>query len=177
MTERSVEALAVPYDPTAADERVARRRRQFRMRLISLGISLVIMTIFYLWRGHELAGVWMVVVYALVIVIGLAWAAVFWVGHRIAKQERADVGQGTALRIDRSGVELAGTFVAWPQVTGLAAAKGGFLRADRLQLSRADGPPVSIAFEAMPVRPATIDQTARAYSGGRHGVDLSELDS
>ena len=177
MTERSVESLAAPYDPAAVDERVRRRKQQFRMRLISLGISIVIMTVFYLWRRQEMSGAWIAIVYGLVIAIGLAWAAVYWFGYRLAQRERAELGQGLALRIDRTGVELAGTFVAWPQVAGLAAVKGGFMRAERLQLNRVDGEPVSVAFEAIPVRPATIDQTARAYSAGRHGVDLSELDS
>ena len=177
MTERSVEALAVPYDSQAADERVARRKQQLRMRLISLGITVVIMVGFYLWRGQELSGGLFIAGYVLVFLVAFGWLAFHWIGLRIAREERAEVGQGTALRIDRTGVELAGTFAAWPQIAGLAAVKGGFLRADRLQLNRTDGEPVSVALEALPVRPATIDQTARAYSAGRHGVDLSELDS
>lgn len=177
MTDRSVEALAVPYDSTAADQRVARRRQQIKMRLISLGITVVIMIIFYLWRREEMAGSFFLVGYLLVFAIAFGWLAFHYIGYRIAQRERADVGQGVALRIDRTGVELAGTFAPWPQVAGLAAVKGGFLRAERLQLSRTDGEPVSVAFEAMAVRPATIDQSARAYSAGRHGVDLSELDS
>ncbi|WP_152365625.1 hypothetical protein [Microlunatus speluncae] len=177
MTESSVEALAVPYDTQAADERVARRRQQLRMRLISLGITVVVMIVFYLWQGRSMSGGLFIAGYVLVFAVALGWLAFCWIGLRIARQERAEVGQGTALRIDRVGVELAGTFAAWPQIVGLAAVKGGFLRAERLQLNRTDGEPVSVAFEAMPVRPATIDQTARAYSAGRHGVDLSELES
>lgn len=177
MTDRSVEALAVPYDPTAADNRVVRRKQQLRARLISLGITLVIMTVFYVWRRDDLTGPWVIAIYSAVIVIALAWIVVCWVGLRLARQERAEVGQGLALRIDRTGVELAGTFVGWPQLAGLAVVKGGFLRAERLELRRTDGEPVSVALEAMAVKPATLDQTARAYSAGRHGVDLSELDS
>ncbi len=177
MTERSVEALAVPYDAQAADQRVARRKQQLRMRLISLGITVVIMIGFYLWRGQEMGGGWFIGAYVLVFLIAFGWLAFYWIGLRIARRERAEVGQGTALRIDRTGVELAGTFVTWPQVAGLAVVKGGFLRAERLQLTPTGGEPVSVALEAMAVRPATIDQTARAYSAGRHGVDLSELDS
>lgn len=177
MTDRSVEALAVPYDSKAADDRVARRRQQIKMRLISLGITVVVMIIFYLWRRQDLTGAFFVIGYVLVFVIAFAWLAFHWIGYKLAQRERAEVGQGTALRIDRTGVELAGVFAAWPQVAGLAAVKGGFFRAERLQLARTDGEPVSVAFEALGVRPATIDQTARAYSSGRHGVDLSELDS
>lgn len=177
MTERGVEELAVPYDPKAADDRVARRRGQFRMRLISLGITVVIMVGFYIWRRDIMSGAAFIGVYAFVFLIAIAWAVVFWIGYRYAQRERADVGQGIALRIDRNGVELAGTFTPWGQVIGLAAVSGGLGRADRLQLTRHDGEPISVAFEAMNVRPATIDQTARAYSAGRHGVDLSQLDS
>lgn len=177
MTDRGVEALAVPYDPKPADERMARRRSQFRMRLISLGITVVIMIVIYLWQGRDLAGPGFFVIYALVFAIAVAWAVVYGVGYRMAKQERAGVGTGTALRIDRTGVELAGTFTPWAEVVALAVVGAGPFRAPQLQVSRSTGEPVSVALEAMDVRPATIDQTARAYSAGRHGVDLSQLDS
>jgi len=36
---------------------------------------------------------------------------------------------------------------------------------------------LTVPLDQIDVRPATLDLTARAYSGGRHGVDLQALDS
>jgi hypothetical protein len=39
------------------------------------------------------------------------------------------------------------------------------------------GSQASVSFEQIPTYPATLDTTARAFSGGRHGVDLTALDN
>jgi hypothetical protein len=69
-------------------------------------------------------------------------------------------------------------YVPWPEVVSLAAVRGrGIGAAPLLQLTRTSGPPLTVPFEQLSSRPATLDMTARAYSGGRHGIDLSAFDN
>jgi hypothetical protein len=62
-------------------------------------------------------------------------------------------------------------------VVSIKVVKGGVGRSPRLELSRTNAGPGSVALDQISVHPATLDSTARAYSGGRHGVDLEALDN
>jgi hypothetical protein len=99
------------------------------------------------------------------------------VAYLLARRELRQVGLGTALRIGRPGVEIRGTFVPWPEVQSLAAVKGKMGRSADLELTRVNGEKFRVPLDQMQVRPATLDLTARAYSAGRHGVDLAALES
>ncbi len=55
--------------------------------------------------------------------------------------------------------------------------KGGLGRGPVLRLTLADGRQVGVGLDQISVFPATLDSTARAFSGGRHGVDLTALDN
>lgn len=172
-----IEELKVLFDPTQAQAKVVRRHRLMRSRLVSLVITVVFLVVIYVWKRDQLSGAGFIAVYALVLAVSVAWFVVYLVGYRRAQRELTQVGIGLAIRIGRPGVELRGVHVAWPEVVSLAAVKGGLGQSPRLQLTRTNGQPVSVPFDQIDVRPATLDLTARAYSGGRHGVDLHALES
>jgi hypothetical protein len=59
----------------------------------------------------------------------------------------------------------------------VAAVKPGVGRPVELRLTLVDGRRAAVDFEQITVFPATLDTTVRAFSAGRHGVDLSALDN
>lgn len=148
-----------------------------RSRLISLGITIVVMLGIYLWRRHEQQEVGYIAVYAVVLGLSLAWLAVTLVAFLRARSDLAAVGSGVALRIGPPGIELATLFVPWPEVASVVTVKGGLDRAPALQLTSTSGARARVPLDQISVFPATLDGATRAYSGGRHGVDLSALDN
>jgi hypothetical protein len=86
------------------------------------------------------------------------------------------MGTGIAVRIGRSGVQVGDAFAYWKQVAALKVVKGGAGRSERLRMEFAGGK-VEVPLDQLDVRPASLDTTARAYSAGRHGVDLTALDA
>lgn len=178
MSTGGVEELAVDYDARPAQARAHRWRRLFRSRLVSLGITVVVLIALAVWQQDRVSGnhTPFVVLYVVVLTIGVGWAAISYAAYRMARRVAAAVGEGVAVRINRAGVELAGQFAAWPDITELTTVKGRWPTGPRLCL-RTGGAPVTVPLEQLDVRPATLDSTARAYSGGRHGVDLTALDT
>jgi hypothetical protein len=172
-----IQELVVPYDAGLLAHKVARRRQQMRSRLISFGITIAVLVIFYLWQRDQLRGAGIVVIYVLVLLVSFAWFAVFLIGYLRARQELARVGSGTAVRIGPPGIQVAGLAASWNEVATLGAVKGGLGRSALLQLNLTDGRHATVPFEQLSVFPATLDSTARAFSGGRFGVDLSALDT
>ena len=80
--------------------------------------------------------------------------------------------QGVALRIGRAGVQVADVFAYWPQISGLRVVKGRVGRSPRFRMEHSGGF-ADVPLDQLGVLPATLDTTARAYSAGRHGVDLT----
>lgn len=172
------EELVVPYDPAPAAARVQRWRRLLRSRLISLGISVVLLIFIFIWQRDRLTAnpVGTVLVYGVVLIAGLAWAVFCWVALRRSQRSVAVGGQGVALRVTRAGVEVAGRALGWGQLAALTTARGRWPSGPVLRAVSTDGSYVEVPMEALPVLPASLDSTVRAYSGGRHGLDLSSLD-
>jgi hypothetical protein len=174
---RPIDELNIPFDPTQVEAKVARRRRMMRSRVTSLVITAIFLAVIYFWQRDQLSGAGFVGLYAVVLAVSVSAFVVSLVGYRRARKELTQIGTGVALRIGRPGVELRGCYVAWSEVVSLAAVKGGLGQSARLQLTRTNGEPLTVPLDQIDVRPATLDLTARAYSGGRHGVDLQALDS
>lgn len=174
----SIDELVVPYDPAPAWARVQRWRRQFRSRLISLGISVLLLIVIFVWQRERLIANPMgtIVVYAVVLLAGMAWALFCWIALRRSQRAANGLGQGVALRVNRSGIELAGRQIGWMQLGSLTTAKGTWPSGPMLRAECTDGTTVEVPLEQLRVLPATLDSTVRAYSGGRHGLDLSALD-
>jgi hypothetical protein len=175
MSGAPIEELLVSYDLERVAEKAERRRRLFRSRMISLLITVVVVLGFAIWlrsKGQP-AGLWLS---ALIILISGAWAAVTFVIFRRARHDLAELRPGTAIRVDRGGIEIAGLRAGWADVRSVATTKAGIGRSPRLQLTLLDGRTASLALDQVTVLPATLDSTVRAYSGGRQGVDLTALE-
>jgi len=177
VTTRSIDELIVPYDPGQLQDRVARRRRGMWSRLISLGITAVILVLLHFFGGDQLRGQGFLTVYGIVLGISLAWFVGYLLAWLRARRALRGVGSGTAVRIGRPGVQVGRVFTPWREVTALTMVAGRLGRSPRLELRRSTGAPVSVPLDQIEVHPATLDSTARAYSAGRHGVDLEALDS
>lgn len=171
----TIDELLVPFDDRQLRERVRRRRRGMWGRVISLGITATILTLLYFFGGDQRQGSGYLTVYAVVLGISVAWLVGYLVAWLRARRALGRVGRGTALRVGRPGIQVARTFTPWPEVTALATVRRRG-RGPAFELRRSSGPPVAVPLDQVEVHPATLDSTVRAYSGGRHGVDLSALD-
>jgi hypothetical protein len=116
-------------------------------------------------------------VYAVVLAISLGWFVGYLVAWLRARRAARGVGTGTAVRIGRPGIQVGRVFTPWSEVSGLTMTGSRLGGSPRFELRRSTGPAVSVPLDQIEVHPATLDSTARAYSGGRHGVDLSALDN
>ena len=171
------EELALVYDPSGPLLRVARRKRKFVSRVISLAITLAIMVGIYLWQRDQFGYSAPWVIYGIVLGISVALGVFSFLAWRQAKKILAAMGQGIALRLGRPGVEIAGGYVPWSDLGSLAVTKGKLGHGPQLTVTRADGHSLSVPLDQLEVYPATLDSTARAYSGGRFGVDLAALEN
>lgn len=171
------EELALPYDPTAPQERVRKRRRRFISRLISLLITLAIMIAFYIWRREQFEDTAVWVIYGIVLAISFGFLTFSFLAWRQARKILAGIGQGLALRIGRPGVEISGAYVPWAELGALAVVKGKLGHGPQFTVTRSDRSSLAVPLDQLAVFPATLDSTARAYSGGSAGVDLTALEN
>jgi hypothetical protein len=177
MSTGPISELVVPYDPGPLAEKVARRRRLVRSRLFSLGITVALLLLIYLWQREDLQGAVFVVLYALILGISLALLGASVALYVLAKREFAALGSGIAIRIGPPGIQVAGLSASWPEVVAIDTVKGGLGRNPQLRLTTTDGRRANVPLDQVTVFPATLDSTVRAFSAGRHGVDLSALES
>ena len=171
--------LQLPYDPVRLTGTVRRRKRTLVGRLVGLGISLAILGGIYAWQHRTIAqqgGAYWVFT-GVVLGLSVVWTAVVLVLFLRSRAELRRVPPGVAVRMGRPGVVVANAFARWPDVTALEVVPGGLGRADRLRLRTAGGATGVVPLDQVVVHPATLDGTARAYSAGRLGVDLSRLDN
>ena len=179
MVGAPVAELLLPYDPTLLVETVRRRRRRLVGRLVSLGISLAILGGIYVWQHRsirEQGGAYWVVT-GIVLALSLVPLLVVLLGFLRARKELRAVPPGIAVRMGRPGVVVGTAFARWSDVAALEVVPGGVGCADRLRLQARDGRLGVVPLDQVVVHPATLDGTARAYSAGRRGVDLSRLDN
>jgi hypothetical protein len=177
MSTGPISELVVPYDPGPLAEKVARRRRLVRSRLFSLGITVALLLLIYLWQREDLQGAVFVVLYALILGISLALLGASVALYVLAKREFAALGSGIAIRIGPTGIQVAGLSASWPEVAAIDTVKGGLGRNPQLRLTTTDGRRANVPLDQVTVFPATLDSTVRAFAAGRHGVDLSALES
>ena len=177
MSTGPISELVVPYDPGPLSDKVERRRRLIRSRLLSLGITIALLVLIYLWRREDLGNAGVIIIFAIVFGASLAWLAASIVLFFLAVGEMRTVGNGVAIRIGPPGIQLAGLNASWPQVAKIDTIKGGIGRGPRLRLVLVDGSQAVVPLDQVTVFPATLDSTVRAFSAGRHGVDLSALES
>ena len=177
MSTSPISELVVPYDPGPLSDKVGRRRRLIRSRLLSLGITIALLLLIYFWQGEALLSGGFIIIVAIVLGASLAWLAASVISYFLAKREMRTVGSGIAIRIGPPGIQVAALAAFWPQVAAIDTIKGGLDRGPRLRLTLTDGRQAGVPLDQVSVFPATLDSTVRAFSAGRHGVDLSALDS
>jgi hypothetical protein len=177
MSTAPISQLVLAYDPGPLSEKVARRRRLIRSRLLSLGITVALLALIYFWRREELGGAGLIIIFGVILGASLVWLAVSVVLYFMAKREMKTVGSGVAIRIGPPGIEIAGLYASWPQVAKIDTIKGGLDRGPRLRLMLTDGRQAAVPLDQVTVFPATLDTTVRAFSAGRHGVNLSAVES
>jgi hypothetical protein len=150
----------------------------FRMRLISFGITVVLLGVLYLWQRERLNDslVPTLIIYGFALLVGIGWAVGTFLAYRRAKKQADEIPVGIALRIGRGGVLLADQWFAWPDVAVVRSAKGRWPAGPLLEVVRIDGSSAAIPLEQVSLLPATLDTALRAYSAGRQGLDLSTLD-
>jgi hypothetical protein len=150
-----------------------------RSRLVSLGISIVILIVIFIWQHDRFLDnpLPMILVYAVVLLGGIGWVVGMLIAYRAARRAVAGDRHGVALRVDRRGLELAGQPIPWASLGSLETTKGSWPQGPGLRAATTDGRSVEVPLEQLPVLPATLDSTVRAYSGGRFGLDLSALDA
>lgn len=171
--------LVLPYDPTTLAETVRLRRRRLVFRLISLGVSLAILGGIYAWQWDAIrqqGGPYWVFT-GVVLAASVVPLVVVLVGFLRSRAELRAAPGGIAVRMGRPGVVVGTAFARWSDVEALEVVPGGPGRADRLRLRTRDGALGVVPLDQVVVHPATLDSTARAYSAGRQGVDLSRLDN
>ncbi len=176
MTDTRRDELVVPYDPSQVQKRLDRNRRRMRSRIISLVITLLLLGGIYAWRRHQGQAGDSLPVYLVLLGVSVVWLAVTVVLFLLARRHLARVGEGTAVRLGPPGVQVGARAARWSDVASVGAARGRRGRSPVLRLTRTDGGTSEVPFDEISVFPATLDSAARAYSGGRHGVDLEQLD-
>jgi hypothetical protein len=172
-----IEELLVPYDPAQLSAKVRRRRRGMWSRLVSLVITVLILVGLYFFGGEGLRAAGFLAVFGVALAISVAWFLGYLIAYLLARRQLRRIGSGTAVRIGRPGVQVAGVYAPWAEVAALTMVTRRFGRHPRLELRRTSGAPASVPLDQIEVLPATLDSTARAYSGGRHGVDLVALEN
>ena len=177
MSMGPISELVVPYDPAPLTGRVERRRRLLRSRLISLVITIAVLLLIYLWQRENLDGAFFVVLCAIVLAVSLVSIGITAALLIMAKGELRGMGSGTAIRIGPAGIQVAGLSASWPEVVVVNTVKGGMGKDPRLRLTTTDGRRADVPLDQITVFPATLDSTVRAFSAGRHGVDLSAIES
>ena len=67
MSTDPISDLVVAYDPGPVGQKVARRGRLVRSRLISLGITIAVLLLIYVWRREDLQGTGFIIICAVVL--------------------------------------------------------------------------------------------------------------
>lgn len=177
-----MQELPINYDPSALAARAAAHQRRILLGCISTGVALVgligVLLFVFLRRDGNFDEVlamltWVFgssVVFGGAILIGqLMWL------RRLRTGVRA-VGDGLAMILSAEGIEHATGAVRWDEVARVAAARGKPGHGYRLHVERTDGAGFDFPLEGLAILPGTLDSATRAYSAGRHGVDLSVVD-
>ncbi|MDO5500265.1 MAG: hypothetical protein Q4F67_11380 [Propionibacteriaceae bacterium] len=174
--------LPVDYDAAIPASRAADQRRRIVGGSISTGISVigVVAVLLFVWlrRDWQFSEVTTMLtwVFASSAVIGsvILIARAIWLS-RLRQGVRA-VGDGLAMVLSRDGIETEDGLMPWDRIARIAAAKGKPGHGYRLLVECVDGATTEFPLEGLGILPGTLDSAARAYSAGRHGIDLSIVD-
>lgn len=174
--------LPIVYDAQVVAARVAGERGRVILNGVSTGITVAGLAgvLLYVWLARQwvfddVFGMltWFLsfsaVIGSMILVARLVWLS------RLRAELRA-VGEGVALVVSAWGIGSAEGDAAWDDIAHVAATRGRIGRGYRLRVERVDGSAFDFPLEGLGILPGTLDAAVRAYSAGRHGVDLTVVD-
>lgn len=173
------DTFRVAFNPVPTANRVAELGGRLRATIWRSLLVAALLTAFYVWKASSLGG-WSVtlLVVAWVPTIALiTWYAVKLAG---ARRNLAGIGTGDALVIGRAGIEgvtpgQSSERMPWGEIASVAAASGGLGREPDLVVTRHDGRRWSVPLAFLDAQVGTIDNAVRVFSGGRKGLDVTNL--
>jgi hypothetical protein len=174
--------LPIAYDPAVLATRIDSTRRSVHWSLVATGISVVafVGVVLYMQIGRDgsVEPTWVMLRWLLAFsaaagVLGLV-ARVFWLIR--LRSGLKQIGDGLAMVLSASGIQTGQTHVPWDQVDRIQAVRGRLGHGYQLEIRRVDGSVFSLPLEGLDILPGSLDAATRAYSAGRHGVDLSIVD-
>lgn len=175
--------LPILFDARAADARIAGQRRKLIWQLVS--VTLTTIGLLICLGASIFAPQWVeehVWVQAMQWVLGITavtglltlLANLLWM--RQLRAGRREIGQGLAMVLSHDGIETEKGAWRWEDMQAVQALPGKVGHGYRLAIIPSQGPGVQLPLEALTLMPGSLDSAARAYSAGRHGVDLRALD-
>lgn len=175
--------MPIFYDPTVLAGRVEQARRGVIWGAIMTGITVAILIGVLVYIQVGLGGrpgeTWVLVRWVLAFSAGftllsLAARAVWFYRQRDGLRR---VGDGLAFVLSARGFKPASEEpLAWDQIDHVRASRGKWGHGYALEVRRVDGATRALPLEGLDILPGSLDAATRAYSAGRHGVDLTVVD-
>ena len=169
----------VAYNPVPTAARVAALSARLKRSVLNGVLSLAFWVVVFWWQRDRSPGLaWGILGLGLVVSLALfAGTAAAWL---VARRDLAGVGTGDAIVIDAdaiTGIRPGGGAVRipWEQVSAVVGRGRSLGRGPDLVIARHDGPAWSVPLSFLDAQAGTIDNAIRVFSGGRKGIDLSDL--
>ncbi|MGO4957250.1 hypothetical protein ACTQ49_08255 [Luteococcus sp. Sow4_B9] len=169
----------VGFNPVPMAHAVAQLGSRLRSSILWTVIGAAIWTAVWWWQRENWGSPWLLVAgYAISIVLIVVTA----IRLLLARRNLARIGRGPALQAGREGLRLhtlegAVLDIEWDDVKALRAAGLKVGAGPELVVEARQGKVWSMPLSFLDALPGTIDGGVRATSAGRHGLDLSGLDS
>lgn len=169
--------LVIGYNPMPATQRVAHFRALIRSRLLWFGLAIVICVAIYVWQRENLDAVSTVALFVMGLGFSAVWVVVALVRYLAAKRSLDSIGQGTAVTVDRGGIEVSGARTDWAQVAKVGTSRGRLGLGPDLVVTDVAGTTRTVPLSYLDTLPGTLDSAIRAYSAGRQWLDTTGLDN
>ncbi len=169
--------LVIGYNPMPATQRVAHFRAMIRSRLIWFGLAIVICVAIYLWQRASLDGLSTLALFVMGLGFSAVWVVIAVLGYLAAKRSLDSIGHGTAVVVDRDGIEVSGTRTAWANVAKVSTSRGRLGVGPDLVVTDTSGTGRTVPLSYLDTLPGTLDSAIRAYSAGRQWLDTSGLEN
>jgi len=169
------EQLIIGYNPVAATNRVAYYRGQIRSRAMWLVMAVVMCFAIWMWQRASFTTTQTLWLFGVGLGYSLIWLALAIVGRARAASALKGITPGVAMSVDRLGIWMQGTGMAWPDITGVAVRRRWYGGAPFLAVAHAGGVEQRIPLANLDVMTGTIDAAVRAYSSGVWSVDTRKL--
>ncbi|MDR0285436.1 MAG: hypothetical protein LBI33_11220 [Propionibacteriaceae bacterium] len=169
------EQLIIGFNPMAAANRVAYTGSVVRGRVMWLVVAALMCTAIWVWQRTSMSASTTALMYGVGLGLSVVWLVVALINWARAKSALAAISPGIAAAVDRQGMWLKGTGMAWPEIARVAIMPSRFGGSPYLVVERVDGHLASISLADLDVIPGTIDAAVRSFSGGTQAIDTSKL--